>query len=63
VEPQTWFKYIGFRKIWEFGGGEGTAFDYQTLVNDASNYSGMAMNRGNFSLQLLNCLMICVISL
>jgi len=51
---------IGFRKVWNYNNGE--AFDYKAMII-ANNFKGMNINEKNLYLQMLNCAMICVISL
>lgn len=53
-------KIIGFRKIWDYNND--SAFDYQALIV-ATNYKGLTLVNTNFIFQMLNCAMICIISL
>lgn len=61
IQLQSYFKYVGFRKIWDDNNNQ--AFDYKTLIQNTDSYNGLNLNMSNFMLQTFNCFMICCISL
>lgn len=70
VSYSTGLEIVGFRKVWSMSGN---ALSYALLVNAAGDdggvaagttvYNGLELDMQNFCLQILNCIMICSISL
>ena len=63
VSYPKWFESIGFRKIWTNESTYGVEMSYEQLINNSDTFVGLEFNKVNFCMQLLNCMMIAVISL
>jgi hypothetical protein len=60
-----YMEIIGLRKVWVVE--KGGSLSYSSLINhldsEEQNYNGLILNKHNFYLQCINCVMISIISL